>query len=206
MDTPSSLLDDLPAIYREHPFLGRFLLAFEKVLLGRDDGVALPPLPDAPRHAPQGLEQTIDGLWQHFDAQRAPPEFLPWLAGWAALSLRADLSPAQQRVFVANAIRLYRRRGTPGNLAELLRLFTGREASVHDDLSEPHRFRVEINLPTNDAELVARQQAIAHALILLEKPAHTQYELLLYFPSLEIGKAEIGKTTLLSAPQAARPA
>lgn len=198
--TPTStLMDYLPAIYREHEFLGRFLLAFEKVLLGRDDGVALPQPADRPRHTARGLEQTIDGLWQHFDPEHAPAEFLPWLAGWAALSLRADLSVAQQRVFVANAIRLYRRRGTKGNLEELLFLFTGQRAKVNDDLPQPHRFRVEINLAHNDAQVVARQQAIAHALVVLEKPAHTQYELVLYFPSLEIGKCRIKESTLLSS-------
>ena len=38
---PSSLLQYLPAIYREEPFVGRFLLAFEKLLFGRDDGVPI---------------------------------------------------------------------------------------------------------------------------------------------------------------------
>ena len=37
---PSGLLQYLPAIYREDPFLGQFLLAFEKILLGRDDSPA----------------------------------------------------------------------------------------------------------------------------------------------------------------------
>jgi hypothetical protein len=31
---PSRLLDYLPAIYQTDPFIGEFLLAFEKVLLG----------------------------------------------------------------------------------------------------------------------------------------------------------------------------
>lgn len=199
----STLMDCLPAIYREQPFLGRFLLAFEKLLLGRADGVALPALPDAPRHDTRGLEQTIDGLWRHFDPMQAPADFLPWLAGWAALGLRADLGEAKQRVFIANAIRLYRRRGTKGNLEDLLFLFTGQQATVRDDLAEPHRFRVEINLAHNDAALVARQQAIAHALIVLEKPAHTQYDLVLYFPSLEIGTCRIGTSTLLSSSRTA---
>jgi phage tail-like protein len=197
---PSSLQQYLPGIYRRNPFLGQFLLAFEKVLLGRNDGVALPNLADEARFPQRGLEETIDRLWTYFDPtlKHAPQEFLPWLAGWAALSLRADLSDAQQRNFVANAIRLYRLRGTVGNMEELLLIFTGQTATVRDDLKEPHRFEVGISFAQRDKDLIARQQAIAHALIVLEKPAHTLYDLILYFPSMEIGNCRIGETTLLS--------
>ena len=46
---PSSLQQYLPAIYREHPFLGQFLLAFEKILLGLRDEVPFPDLGDEVR-------------------------------------------------------------------------------------------------------------------------------------------------------------
>jgi hypothetical protein len=42
---PSSLLQYLPAIYHEKAFLGQFLLAFEKLLFGRDDDVTLQEKP-----------------------------------------------------------------------------------------------------------------------------------------------------------------
>src|SRR3954454_7287267 len=74
----SSYLQYLPAIFHQDPFIGRFLLAFEAVLSG-------------PGYADQaGLEQLIGDLPAYVDPQTTPEEFLPWLAGWVALSLRAD--------------------------------------------------------------------------------------------------------------------
>src|SRR5207244_1734063 len=78
---------------------------------------------DAPEGAPaQGLEQTIAALAVLFDPARTPEGFLPWLAGWAALSLETDWSVVQQRAFLSRVIPLYRRRGTRENLRELLRI------------------------------------------------------------------------------------
>lgn len=39
---PSRLLQSLPAMYHGDPFLGQFLIAFEKVLLGLQDDVTSP--------------------------------------------------------------------------------------------------------------------------------------------------------------------
>ena len=93
-EPPSSLLRHLPALYADDPYLGRFLLAFEKLLLGRDDGLAF-------THA--GLEQTIDRLAGFIDPETAPADFLPWLSSWTAFMLRADLDEARQRSFRVHA-------------------------------------------------------------------------------------------------------
>ena len=117
----SSYLQNLPAIFGEEDcFLGRFLLAFEQVLTGLpglEEGHDPPPL--------RGLEEIIATMATLFDPKETRKEFLPWLASWVALGLRADWSPTQQRDFLANIVPLYRRRGTKENLAELLRIYTG---------------------------------------------------------------------------------
>src|SRR5215213_6109758 len=94
---PSKLLDYLPDIYRdeEHPFLSRYLSAFEKILIGRDDGVKIPS--ETEGASSTSLEETIARIATLFDPFRTPPDFLPWLASWAALSLRADLDEKTQR-------------------------------------------------------------------------------------------------------------
>lgn len=196
--TQSGLLQYLPAIYQEDPFLGRFLLAFEKILLGRADSPASdPPDPDL---NPQGLEQIIDALARLYDPQTTPDEFLPWLSKWTALSLRADMTPQQQRDFLAQIIRLYQYRGTEANLVELLDLFLSATPSIkvlEDD--PPYFFRVIITLPERQSEaVVRRQQEIANALIELEKPAHTDYVLIVNSPTLQINKhSTVGVDTML---------
>ena len=201
---PSRLLDELPAIYRQDPFLGQFLLAFEKVLVGIADGVVMPdPGVASPR---LGLEEQIAGIAQYFDPTRAPADFLPWLAGWVALSLRADLDEARRRDFLARVVSRYRRRGTLKNLEELLAIFTVGTPTVTED-DAPFSFTVTIRLPPHSAftgraedyaAFIDRQITIAHALIQAEKPAHTTYQLNPVFPSLQIGvHSTVGVDTLL---------
>jgi phage tail-like protein len=168
----------LPAIYREDPFLARYLWAFEQLFVA--------------------LEQEIDGLASLFDAIETREEFLPWLASWVALSLRADLAPNQQREFLSRIVPLYRRRGTKQNLQDLLSIFTRGVPTIVESDDPPHHFTITMRLPEAAAQDRLRQSAIAHALIDLEKPAHTFYDLDLQFPTMQIGvTSTVGVDTLL---------
>lgn len=208
----SSYLDLLPEVFSEDPFLGRYLLAFEHVLTG------LPP--EVTRDPPQGLEMTIASIASFFDPRLAPAEFIPWLAGWVALGLRADWTLEQQREFLARVVSLYRRRGTRENLAQLLSIYTGLAPVIAvDDRPEfqigkqstigkntvlgggekPHAFRVTLTLADPGHEEIERIKAIARAIIELEKPAHTTYVLAVESnTTIQIGKrSTIGVSTLL---------
>lgn len=225
LQSPSSLLNYLPAIFQEDPFLGQFLLAFEKILLGRNgDGV---PFPEAGGGSPaQGLEEIIAGLPAYFDPMQTPEEFLPWLAGWTAFTLRAALPTDKQRQFIANIIQLYRWRGTRQNLQNLLAIFTtgtptisespGEEfqVGVHSTVGQDiflgggpsHYFRVTIALPRMAESLRSRQLQIARALIELEKPAHTFYDLIPISPTMQIGvNSTVGVDTLLGTAEETLP-
>ena len=195
--TADRLMRHLPAIYREDAFLGRYLWAFEQILLG--------------------LEETIDNLARFFDPKETPEEFLPWLASWTAFTLRADLDASRQRDFIVQIIPLYRRRGTKRNLQDLLAIFTRGvptvtetavelQVGVHSTIGRDtfvgggsaHFFRVTIRMPKLEAKVVLRQREIAHALIELEKPAHTHYALDVVFPTMRIARSStVGVDTLL---------
>ncbi|HET6765583.1 MAG TPA: phage tail protein, partial [Longimicrobiaceae bacterium] len=115
----SRLLLHLPAIYQTYAqegrpnFVGTFLLAFEQILTGLADGTG-----------DGGLDGRISGLAQLFDPDNAPAEFLEWLAGWVAMSLRADLHTRERREFIRQAVPLYRRRGTRQGMLEMIRIHT----------------------------------------------------------------------------------
>lgn len=222
----SKLLDYLPAIYREHPFLNDYLSAFEKLLLGRNDAVKIPDVKEEEK--PRSLEETIDAIPALFDPRETPKDFLPWLASWAALTLRADLGEGEQRGFVANIIQRYRRRGTKENLIELLKIFTKTTPEIYEDAvpskdfkarypqfetdtAPLHFFKVSVWLTSPTKETVQRTREIAHAIIELEKPAHTFYELETRFSSMQIGdysalllpdkgnyRATLGEDTLIT--------
>ena len=222
------MLKYLPAIYRETDgrdveFLPGFLVAFEKILLGRDDANAIPAGENL-LHRYHGvsdplysLETTIAHIADLFDPQETWDEFLPWLASWAAFSLRADLKEQSQRDFISEIFRLYSRRGTKDNLVRLLTIFTIGAPVVEEDESRAHYFHVTLSLLKEkageeilDPQEIQRQVAIAYALIDLEKPAHTKYDLKAEHVSMRIGddaatqkvgRSTIGKDTLLGVIQ-----
>jgi phage tail-like protein len=200
MSTPaSSYLDDLPAVYRTDDFIGRFLLAFEALFTG---------LPDVQQ---PGLEQTIDGVGRYFDPLDTPSEFLPWLASWVALTLRADWDDDTARGFIREVVPLYRLRGTAAGLKRILEIYlrplgdqvTRDDVVVFDDFAAPdHFFQVRLTLSDNNPARLRATQEMARAIIDIQKPAHTVYALKVVIPtmrlvSLDLRKSEGGQTPLL---------
>lgn len=181
VETSQHLIALLPAIYREDAFLGRYLAHFERLLLG--------------------IEREVDTLSELFDPMTAREEFLPWLSSWVGFALRADLTTAQQRAFLARIVSLYQRRGTSQNLQELLAIFTIGAPVITEPPATSgltHYFHVTVILPVAVPDVLQRQGAIARALIELEKPAHTHYDLELQHSTMQIGHTStLGVDTLL---------
>jgi phage tail-like protein len=221
----SQYLGYLPAIYQQAALgdggrlLMGFLLAFEELLAG--GGPATP-----------GLEETIGQVHRYFepgpdrpDAERAPGEFLDWLAGWVALSLRADWTDEEKRRFIARVVPLYRLRGTRAGLAEILRVYTGMGVEVQDFRrpfqvgvtstvgvdamvggAPPYYFRVTLMLEGIDPSTQAHRERIARAIIDQEKPAHTYYDLRIIIPSMQIGRhSTVGVDTVLGTGPSTSP-
>jgi phage tail-like protein len=177
----SSYLRYLPAIFREDSFAGRFLLAFETVFGGT--------APDQ-----SSLRGKISRVADYLDPATTEPEFLPWLASWVALSLRADWDVATRRDFIAQIVPLYRLRGTPEGVRRMLRLYTGRDVLVDDRFDTPaHFFQVQLSLARADPDLIRRTQQIARAIIDQEKPAHTFYALQIATPTMRLVSVDLQK-------------
>jgi phage tail-like protein len=168
----SSLLESLPAIFQEgvepdNPgFLGRFLLSFERILLGLGVVSAEVPQPGLEelvgggaiidQAQPAKISKPLSGLQRYFESgfaeesgspklldegERSPKEFLTWLAGWVSLTLREDWDELRQRELIAKANHLYRLRGTKRGLEEFLRIYT-RLGVVVDEFRTPFQIGV----------------------------------------------------------------
>ena len=234
----NSLIEYLPAIYQDPSdggapadqtqFLPQYLNGFERVLLtgARDAPSQFDQGRPATELRKQGsggdidpLENEITSLHLLFDPERTPERFLSWLAGWVALSLRADLSPRKQRKLVADIAGLYRIRGTRRYVEEILRLYLdalpsvtdedvpGLQVGVHSTAGvdtylgggPSFLFRVTLAFSRNDPGETEKQRQLARDVIELERPAHTRYELKAIFPKVRVGiHSTVGVDTVLA--------
>lgn len=226
-------LDYLPAVYQEGAdtdqlaFLSAYLLGFEQVLTGvgnpSDPGLeeVLDGIPGPSGRALAGLERYFTPVAETADLQ-TKSEFLPWLAGWVALMLRQDTTEAQQRRLIAGSVSVfYRLRGTAEGIRQVLaaydigveidedleRMQIGVNSTIgvntRIDGGAPNEFRVRAHLPVADANQLATLTQRITAIVDIEKPAHTFYELTIDTPVLQIGvTSTIGVDTMLGTPPA----
>lgn len=160
----SRLLKYLPDIYQ-----GRDDVEFMRDFLGIFETIWGP------------LEQQIDHLYAYFDPRLTPAEFLPWLSTWVGLVLE-NIPEEWQRELLGKAVWLYQRRGTADALREHLRICLNLNPKVIDIQDRgngivAHTFRVTITIPISDDKEQLKQ--LADRIIQAEKPAHTNYELII---------------------------
>jgi len=106
------LVDRLPAVYQDEPFVQRFVAAFDDAL------------------APVTL--TLDGLADYVDPRLCPDDFLAWVAEWLGIEVDDAWPVQQRREIVMGAVGLHRRRGTVPGVADAVRLSLGLGAGGGD--------------------------------------------------------------------------
>lgn len=187
----SDYIQYLPAILQADPFLQRFLLAFEQVLTGTPTSVGQCP-GILEKESSVGLEVVLDEIQTYFNPDLTPAEFLPWLAGWVALSLRDDWDESTKRAFVQQIAPLYQLRGTREGLKRILSLYL-KSLNIPDKVEvfemagyPAHYFQVQLTLPKTEQSKYWQQVRIARAIIEQEKPAHTYYALRILTPTMRL--------------------
>ena len=95
----------LPSMYHEDDFIQRLTTVFDAAL---DPVIA-----------------TLDCVDAYLDPLLAPEDFLVWLSGWVGLVVDDAWPPDRRRQLVADAVSIYRTRGTVASLAAAVELYTG---------------------------------------------------------------------------------
>jgi phage tail-like protein len=241
-----AIFQELPADATDPPPplpVGRLLMAFESILLGlpksrSSEWVDLQQQPGFEEMIGGAFEQgtgnqLLDGMQRYFDPgpeyftdpnkvtdfNRAPSEFLAWLAGWVALFLRDDWTDDHKRKFIAKAVQLYRLRGTKAGVTQFVQTYTGGppveiseqgsgfQIGVHSqvgvdtilDGDAPFFFRVK--LTSSDPVGFHKQEQIVKEIIELQKPAHTSFNLTVETVQFQTNvHSRIGVDTLLGLP------
>jgi phage tail-like protein len=151
------------------------------------------------------FEAVLDGVPDFFDPLQAREDFLPWLASWTALVLRADWSLQQKRDVLFQIIPLYRKRGTKAGLEEYLKIYAGDGVSILDAHEPPqddgvptNLFRVNVAFTTPNPDELSRKRDSVKAVLDIEKPAHTRYTLTISGPTFQVGvQSTVGWDTLI---------
>ncbi len=109
-----SYVDYLPAIYQEDPvsrgLLERFLAIFESIFFE--------------------IDLAIEHIDRFFETYGIPSDFLSWLGSWLAMSMDEDWPEEKKRLFIENAVSLYKMRGTRQGLERSIELFTGKKPFI----------------------------------------------------------------------------
>jgi len=179
-------IEHLPAIYRRSDAVGRNVVRDICFLF---------------EHMIGSVERTLDVGHRFYDPHECPPEFLEWLAGWTAFIVDLDWPDSKKRALIKRAVDLYRIRGTRRALALFLKLFTGHEPDIEENVWPFKGFRVDTEArigidsvvlpPVNLAHCFTVTMPIKfetvkdtpemivriHQIIQMEKPAHTHYYL-----------------------------
>lgn len=154
------LVDQLPAVLAEDPFLRRFLGIFEEILTS--------------------VGTRIDGFEHFIDLSVTPIEFVRWMGRWVGLQVEPTLPDDRQRELVRRVGPLFAWRGTALGMVGLLEAVTGHRATVTDSggvFSEgeapigPKRVKVELE----SAGDLNHEQVLG--LVQQEMPADVRFEL-----------------------------
>jgi len=182
-------LNYLPEVYEQDresaSFLERYLSIFQSVY--------------------EDMTKRIEEVPALLNPWRADPEPLLWMAQWLSAENLNLWQEEQIRYLTANAVRLYQGRGTVGGLAEILRLYTGREPYIIErqqlepffdgsrteaDLkrlysSNPYEFSVLLDLEGIETN---NRSGILKKLVDMAKPAHMECRIVALKPYIFLGQ------------------
>lgn len=132
----------------------------------------------------QPIEAILDALHWYCDPRIAPADMLPWLAAWLGITIDANWTIAQQRLVIANAIKLLRWRGTRQGLIDWIELLTGlrpimievgQEPALQPPLAE-HEFCLIFEQAEWD-RVDAQVKDLVERIIQQEKPIQTTHRI-----------------------------
>jgi phage tail-like protein len=166
-------------------------------------GVAIRGIEDIIEGFPEFVDATLTPVESPLPAAGAllRSEFLDYLASWVALALDQNWDLARKREWTRRIVPLYKRRGTRDGLQDYLTTFVGDQVRVDEPdggitlgvdnttlgvdtfiLDAPayfFRVRITYGFPPNPFDFGVWNNLIAgtRAIVDLEKPAHTYYQL-----------------------------
>lgn len=166
-----SYLQYLPAIYHQEDISGGNLLKdFLQIF----------------QHIFSGLEVKIDQIHTCFNLDRAPLDFLPWLASWVSLVPDESWSEEKKRSLIKIATKLYKWRGTIKGFKYFLDWFGEIEVKI-EEWNWPAGFIIGMHSTVGIDTNIMKQIDTAHSFIVEWEP---EWGSILEFTSIKERKLE----------------
>jgi phage tail-like protein len=155
----------LPAVYQDDRFAQAMLAALDEVV------------------AP--IFSTLEDFDSYLDPHLTPDDFLDWLSGWVGIAIDESWSIDRRRDAVAQAVDLYRLRGTAGGLARQIEIHTGGSVEITENGGTAWSIDPGGDLPGEPTPLLVVRVTVADpkaidparldALVAAAKPAHVEH-------------------------------
>jgi phage tail-like protein len=165
--TPYPLIRYLPSVFSDDQFLTRWTEGLDEVL------------------AP--MINTIDCMHGYIDPLLAPEDFVRWLAGWFGVLLDENWSMRAQRAVIAEAVDLFRMRGTMAGLRRHLAVVVdgdveivesgGVSSSIRPRPEPPRDLRHWVSVRVWPHDPGGTSDAAVEAVIRAAKPVHVVHTL-----------------------------
>ncbi len=145
-----SLLRFLPTVYQprtpgERSFLRDFLWIFQ--------------------HLYDSISRRLDTIHELFNPYTTPPDFLPWLASWFAISFDETMDEAHRRRILREAVTLYRIRGTREAIERMVRLFLGLDIEVVENRWPFRGLRIGVSSTIGVDTMVLPEVSMGHTFV-----------------------------------------
>lgn len=167
LPSPHPLGPSLPALYQEDDLAQRLLAGLDEAL------------------AP--IYSTLDNFDAYLDPELTPADFLAWLAGWVGIVLDESWDEARRRAVVANAVELYRMRGTAVGLRGQVEIQSGGAVEIAENGATSWSVDPGGDLPGSPEPLVVVRVTVPDpkaidtgrldALVSAAKPAHVLHRI-----------------------------
>ncbi|MCA9630661.1 MAG: PASTA domain-containing protein [Myxococcales bacterium] len=153
----TSLVNYLPQAFKqsESEGGGNFLRGFLSIVHNIYDSVNL----------------RLGRVHEFFDPRTTDPDFLPWLAGWLAITLNPDWSTLQRRKMLMAATQLFPDRGTSKAIREFVRIYVGANVDIEENQWPFSGFRIGVHSTVGDDTVILPPMNLAHCFVVqLDKP------------------------------------
>lgn len=145
-----SLMRFLPTVYQprapgERAFLRDFLWIFQ--------------------HLYDGVSRRLDTMHEVFNPYTTPPDFLPWLASWFAISFDETMDEPLRRRILREAVTLFRIRGTREAIERMVRLFVGLDVKVIENRWPFRGLRIGVSSTIGVDTMILPEVSMGHTFV-----------------------------------------